>query len=330
MNTTVLSDVGIRQSMCIGNHGHRRPVAVALGGGGARGLSHLGVMEAIGNAGVRTERIVGVSIGSLMGALCAIDHDVNRVQAKAIELLHSPVFSAKCENLMRAAERVGKRSEEQGDGGPIDWFSTWYRRLERMMRHGHRLTRIVSGPSILSSELLREAIDRLVPDINVNQTSTPLSIVAADLVSGQRVIIENGPLRKAILASMAIPGFFPPVPWEGMLLTDIGVLDSIPVQVAKSFAPNLTIAVDVGSSLGRTDRFRTTVDVMLRMEEIGESICRRQALSMADIVVRPEVGHHRWYDFTKPEKLIEKGRRAATKSLAGALVDLSSNPSEKR
>jgi len=72
-----------------------RRAVVALGGGGARGLAHVGVMQSIAETGIRTERIVGVSMGSLVGAMCASDTDINRVKAKGLEMLHSPVFKKK-------------------------------------------------------------------------------------------------------------------------------------------------------------------------------------------------------------------------------------------
>ncbi|MCO8121135.1 patatin-like phospholipase family protein [Stieleria sp. TO1_6] len=295
---------------------NQRSAVVALGGGGARGLAHLGVMEAIGGSGVRTERIVGVSIGSLMGGLCAVDSDIMRVQAKAIGLLYSPVFSDKCRQLMGTASQVSSRRSANGQaarGG--EWFTQWYGRLEQIMRHGHRLSRMIRGPSILSNEILCEAIDCLIPDIDLQDTAIPLNVVAADLVSGHRVVLERGSLRTAILASAAIPGFFPPVPWGDMLLCDIGVLDAMPMSTASSYASDLTIGVDVGGTLQRTETFGTAFEVMMRMEEIGERLCRRHARKYADIFVRPDVGHRTWYDFTAPENLIAAGRQAGEQSI---------------
>jgi NTE family protein len=174
---------------------------------------------------------------------------------------------------------------------------------------------MVSGPSILSNQILHEAIERLIPDIDLRDATIPFSVVAADLKSGHRVVLERGSIRKAILASTAIPGFFPPIPWDDMLLCDIGVLDAIPLSIAKSYASPLTIGVDVGSTVQRIDTFATAIDVMMRMEEIGERLCRRHALPHADLLIRPEVGHRPWYDFTDPEGLIESGRRAGRDSM---------------
>ena len=188
------------------------------------------------------------------------------------------------------------------------------------MRHGHRLTRIVRGPSLLSNGILKEAIDFLLPDIDLQETEIPLSVVAADLKSGHRVVIERGPLRKAILASTAIPGFFPPVPWENMLLCDIGVLDAIPLQIANSYASDITIGVDVGSTTRQIDSFGTAIDVVMRMEEIGERLYRRHSLPLADVLIRPDVGHRPWYDFTDPAALIDAGRSAGRVAMANVSI----------
>lgn len=296
----------------IANRGENPRAVIALGGGGARGIAHLGVMEAIGESRVQTERIVGVSIGSLMGGLCAVDPDIKRVQAAAIELLRSPVFSDKCHRMMGSASRVSpNRGDAQAIGRSVDWLGQWYGRLLRIMHHGHRLTRLVRGPAVLSNAILNEAIETLIPEIDLRDTETPISVVAADLRSGLPVVLERGPLRRAILASTAIPGFFPPVEWDDMLLCDIGVLDAIPLAVARSYATETTIGVDVGATLNQMDGFATAIDVVMRMEEIGERLCRRNALKHADVIIRPPVGNRPWYDFTAPEQLIEAGRSAA-------------------
>jgi NTE family protein len=295
---------------------HRTTATVALGGGGARGLAHLGVMEALGESGVQTERIVGVSIGSLIGGLCAVDADIKRVQAAAIELLHSPVFAKACGRLMGSASRVSSQPDESSvNTRSVDWLGQWYGRLMRVMQHGHRLTRLVRSPAILSNQILHEAIEALIPDIDLRDTRIPLSVVAVDLKSGHRVVLERGPLRQAILASTAIPGFFPPVPWDDMLLSDVGVLDSIPLSIARSYGSDLTIGVDVGGAVERMEHFGSAIDVVMRMEAIGERFCRRSALKYADLVIHPAVDERPWYDFTDPHRLIEAGLQAARRAL---------------
>ena len=284
-----------------------RRAVVALGGGGARGIAHLGVMQSIGDAGVRTERIVGVSMGSLVGAMCAYDSDRLRVQAKAIELLHSPIFQLKQEVLFGAAPP----SENESSGG----ISTWIGRLRHYMRAHQKLTRAVTKSSLISDEPLRESIDYLLPDVNIEDLDTPLSIVAVDLLSGQRIVLEKGPLRKAVLASASIPGIFPPVPWDDMLLADVGVIESIPTLVAQAYATDLTIGVDVGQDSTKIEGCSTALETMMRVDDICERFMRRHLTDAADVMIRPDVGNVAWFDFSNPERLIAEGRKAAHQAL---------------
>jgi NTE family protein len=141
-------------------------------------------------------------------------------------------------------------------------------------------------------------------------------MVAVDLRSGQRVVLERGPIRKAILASAAIPGVFPPVPWGDQLLCDIGVLESLPMSVSRGYSSDLTIGVDVGSELQTIEHMDTAIEVMIRMQDIGERLHRQSAVEANDWVIRPQVGDRPWYDFSHPERLIEAGRLAAQEFLA--------------
>ncbi len=291
-----------------------RCAVIALGGGGARGLAHLGVMQAIGETGVQTEQIVGVSMGSLVGAMCAVDPDIHRVQAKAIELLRSPIFRAKQELLFGADVSA---QEEEDSGG----YFAWYGRIKKYLAAHRKLSRAVSEPSLMNAAPLQEAIEWLLPDIDIRDLRTPLSVVAVDLYSGHRIVLESGSLRDAVRASIAIPGIFPPVPWGDMLLCDIGVVHSLPMGIAKSCASDLTIGVDVGQDPTSIHQCNSVLDVMMRMQDIGEFLLRRHVLDSADVIVRPEVGHVAWFDFSEPERLIDAGRRAAHRVLSTLLRD---------
>jgi NTE family protein len=285
----------------------QRRAVVALGGGGARGLAHLGVMQSVGESGVQTERIVGVSMGSLVGAMCAVDPDIHRVQAKAIELLHSPIFQLKQEILFGAAPP----EDEESAGG----IFSWYGRLRKYLSAHRKLTRAVTSDSLISDDPLRESIDYLLPDVEMQDLPIPLSIVAVDLLSGQRVVLEQGPLRAAVRASASIPGIFPPVRWGEMLLSDIGVIESIPTLVASAYASDLTIAVDVGQDNTRIHGCNTALEVMMRVDDICERLMRRHLNDAADLVIRPDVGNVAWFDFSDPERLIAEGRAAGHRAI---------------
>jgi NTE family protein len=209
---------------------------------------------------------------------------------------------------------LGTRDEEASGS-----YFAWYNRIKKYLAAHRKLSRAVTSPSLMPETAFTEAIDYLLPDIDLKELSTPLSIVAVDLLSGHRIVLESGSLRTAVRASIAIPGFFPPVRWGDMLLCDIGVVDSLPTRVAKSYASDLTIGVDVGQEQTRISECNTALDAMTRMQDIGELLFRHHVIEDADLIIRPDVGNVAWFDFSEPERLIEAGRQAAHRTLARLL-----------
>ena len=98
-------------------------------------------------------------------------------------------------------------------------------------------------------------------------------------------------------------------------MSDIGVIESVPALVAKSYASDLTIAVDVGQDHTRIKGCNTAIEVMMRVDDICEQLLRRMVLEAADLVIRPDVGNVAWFDFSEPERLIGEGRAAGHRSL---------------
>lgn len=290
---------------------HRRRATVALGGGGARGLAHLGALQAIEESEVCLERIVGVSIGSLVGGLCACGNSTREVQQHVLTYVQSSEFVSKQAALFGAHPK-----SEMSTGGML----AWYDRIRAYLWASQLLNRIFRKPSLLPGRVLEEVIATLVPDIDIGDTHIPLSIVSIDLITGHQVVLERGSLRKAILASAAIPGIFPPVPWEGMLLSDIGVLDSLPSKVARSYNSDLVIGIDIGPRMERMQRCDSALHALLRMDEIAERLVRRYAWQSVDLLIRPEVGHYQWFDFTDPHRLVQLGLEAGRDSLESYLA----------
>ncbi|TWU42499.1 patatin-like phospholipase family protein [Novipirellula artificiosorum] len=303
--------LGFRSGDAVRQPPMRRAV-IALGGGGARGLSHLGAIQAVGEAGIQTERFVGVSIGAMVGAMCAIDPNLRRVETRTIEFLSSPTF-ARDQRLL-----FGSTTPHLGDCDST--MMAWYNRVKHLYSAHRRLTRAVTKMSLMPGAILADAIDALIDDTSFADLVTPLSVVAADLRSGHRVVLESGSVRKAVKASMAIPGIFPPVEWDGMLLCDIGVVDSLPSTVAKSYASDMTIAVDVGQAQSHVEDCSTALDVVMRMQDLGERMMRREKSEVADLLIRPHLDGVQWFDFQNPQALIDRGRDAGRKSLAGFLA----------
>lgn len=282
---------------------HTESAVLALGGGGARGVAHLGVIEVLQQLPVSIDRYVGVSIGSLAGALCAADSDVLRVQERVVSYLSSHEFQSKQAALFSAAPDA----EEPSTSG----LFAWYGQIRRFLGARRRLANLFSKPALLTADVMEDVVDALLPDCNIEDLPTRLSVVALDLYSGRKVVLTEGSLRKAVMASAAIPGVFPPVKWESMLLCDLGMMDAIPARIARSYGADLTISVDVGGGLEPVDSCITAADIFLRLSDIGEHLVRDYTRDISDLLIRPDVASIPWYDFSNAAELIARGRAAA-------------------
>ncbi len=284
-----------------------RSAVLALGGGGARGLAHFGAAQAVYESGLEVERMVGVSIGSLAGAMLALDDSPTHVQQQLRSYLESDDFESKQESLFGT-----QPSSDKASAGLL----AWYDQIKSYLWARHMLGRVFRRRSLLPGGVLEQVIAKLIPDMDIADLPMPLSIVAVDLKSGHPIVLERGPLRKAVAASASIPGIFPPVDWEGMLLCDLGVLDSLPTEIARGYASDLVIGVDVGPGLTRSERCESALHVLLRMDEIGERLLRRYSQQRADILIQPSVGHCPWFDFSHAQRMISLGFEAGRNAIA--------------
>ena len=278
-----------------------QPITLALGGGGARGAAHLGVIEAFEHAKIPIARIVGTSIGSIMGAAYAAEPDIETIQRRMLAYVLSEAFQ-KHQHAM-----FGTRSAEDGESGGM---FRWYGRVKDYLRANRIFHRVITQPSMLPGVVLQDVVNHLIPDMDISETQVPLSVVALDLCSGHRVVLEKGSLQLAARASSALPGIFPPIEWDRMLLCDIGVFNSLPSIVAKAYGAPLVVAVDVSTDVEPQDKFENALDVIMRVDEVGEALYRRQIRNVADIVIRPPVAGIEWFDFSNSDKLIQAGRTA--------------------
>ncbi|MEO1526307.1 MAG: patatin-like phospholipase family protein [Planctomycetota bacterium] len=303
---------------------HQQPLAdatVMLGGGGARGLAHLGALRALGHSGIGVQRLVGVSMGALMAAMCAAERDVERVEMLARDFLESDRYRSLQQRVMGKAAGAPRSGSDD---------TSWTRRFRDLLWTTKAFGRAVASESLIPSTILEGIVDALLPDIDIEDLRKPLFLIAVDLQSGERVVLSRGSLRRAVVASMSIPGVFPAVEIDGRRLSDVGVYDAVPCDVARELMrldrPEEAVASDaselgelivVDVSLTKSDAVvcETALQSMLRVQELAEIRIRERQLELADVVVRPDVGEVPWYDFTQPEPLINAGYDAVKRAL---------------
>ena len=244
----------------------RPTLGIVLGGGGVRGLAHVGVLAALARAGVAPDVIVGVSMGALVGATYAARDDwlealetVGRDRLPSFaEAEEEGLALARMRSLVRSARRLA----------PTVW--TWGR--QGYEEYGRSTLRALLGEVTTFDEL------RL-----------PFAVVATDLLAGERVVLSDGDVVSAVLASGAIPGLARPVVHDGQTLIDGGFVDPAPVDVARAMGADVVVAVHVGQFAGPLEADNWAM-ALLRGLEIGQRRFAEERLAHADLVLRPNFG----------------------------------------
>lgn len=277
-------------------------VVLALGGGGSRGLAHLGVLEALEEADIPIDGIVGTSVGAIVGAAYALHPDATLLIENALAYVRSDAFMKdQFRRLM-----FGSNDVEQNFLGSI------YASIKKSLT----FSSLVRKRSIFEGERLRQVVEELIDDSNFEDTSIPFAVPAIDLRPPMEVLLTTGSLRDAVTASCSLPGFFPPVELNGMLLADVGVIGSVPVHAAAQLVPGaIVIAVDISSELAPIENFHRGWESILRVESIASRKLSELELMSADVILRPDIGGKYWSDFSGLDDMVESGRACARTKL---------------
>ena len=278
----------------------RKRVGLALGGGGARGLAHIGVLRVLEKEGISIDLIAGTSIGALVGGAYASGSSSDELQKKAEEYLNSHEFRSSTIRAFEAAHAKGEVGLAQ--------------KIETYLRNHFYLIQAMFRPGILSNEDFQATIDYFIPDIEIEETRIPFRAVATDLVSGEEITFSEGSLRQAVMASCAVPGAITPLKEGERLLSDGGIICRVPCSVARQEGADIVIAVVVDRGIG-SEELRNVVDVYLRVSEIMGERLKQYELANADVVILPEVGESHWSSFSQAMNLVDEGEKAAREKL---------------
>ncbi|MBI4582758.1 MAG: patatin-like phospholipase family protein [Planctomycetes bacterium] len=277
-------------------------VALALGGGGVRGLAHMGVLQTLERDQVPITLIVGTSIGSIVGAAYALHPDGLEITRRALAFLRSSAFKD------NPFKKVLFHSE--------DVEQNFFRSLFMSIKKSYVFSSLIRKPAIFPSDQLFEVICDLIPDVEFKDTQIPFAVPAIDIRNGNEILITQGSLRKALLASCSLPGFFPPVEYDGMLLMDAGVISPVPVSFCRRYHPKVLVAVDITNQFEPVTKVGIGLEAILAVEAIAGRRINQVELSQADVVIRPEVGYKAWSDFSDFEQLVDGGVQAGKAAVA--------------
>jgi NTE family protein len=265
-------------------------VVLVLGGGGMKGLAHVGAWRAITESGVVVSEVVGTSIGALVGACICGGVEQERLAG-----------------LARALQKPN-----------IVTLNRW-----ALLFNGIR------QQSVFRGDVFRRYLESVVPVETFGELRLPLSMNAVDLQSGEQAWFgaggrEDVPLVDAIYASCALPVFYPPAEIDGRYYVDGGVADALPMTRAAERGADRIIAVDVAAGLvqdGPDTVSKGMVAIHQRVMQIMGYERKTAALSAWSgpelVYVRPELESYDTFDFTNTEYFLAEGYRATLAALSG-------------
>lgn len=266
---------------------------LALGGGAARGLAHLGVLKALQEHNIPIAGICGTSMGALIGASYALAPDAEHVIHDFVEYIHSTHYTRARYAFMRAAQKRQKESRR----------SNFLKKLE----HGLLLGRSITTGAIISFENYRSEVNSLVPNKTFKDTTIPFYAIAVDLLREKEVVFNQGLLRSAVLASAAIPGAFPSIKYGDTIYVDGGWMNKVPVNPLFAFGARKVLAVDVFYKERPEVNLKRGYSIMNQSNNATERRLLQLQLEQASIVWQPPVSDLHWAEFTQVEKAVEAG-----------------------
>jgi NTE family protein len=293
----------------------RPKVGLVLSGGGARGLTHIGVLKVLHELRVPIDYIAGTSMGAIVGGLYASGMTPDQMQ-KQLGAVSWPTL------LSDSPERsdVGFRRKEELAAFPLS-FEIGYRDGEFLWFKG-----ALSGSNL---ELFLHELTRNVDDIHdFNKLPIPYRAVATNMVTGKEVIFDSGRLYQAMRASMSVPGMFAPVEIDGRILGDGGLVNNLPVDLVRAMGADIVIAVNIGTPLMSRDQLQSVVGYASQMLNIlTEQNVRAQlaTLKPTDILISPDLGNLTFIDFAAAPRFVELGEQAA-QAVRTQLAALSDSP----
>ncbi|HCH6233024.1 patatin-like phospholipase family protein [Vibrio parahaemolyticus] len=275
----------------------RPKVAVVLAGGGAKGAAHIGVLKALEEMHIPVDIITGTSMGAYVGGLYATGMSADEIESFIYSVDWNSGYRDRVD---RSQRRV--RDKEYEDRYQIT--------TDLGLRFGEvrAPTGVVQGQNML--RVLRETTGNLGRCDSFDELAIPYRSVATDILELDEVVIGNGYLVDAMMASMSVPGALPPYKLNGHMLVDGGVVNNMPVDVARAMGADVVIAVDISTDYKTEDDFTGLFTVA---DQLSNYLVRRstqqqvETLQEHDVYIRPNVGQMETVEFDKMPWAFQSG-----------------------
>jgi len=254
----------------------KRKVGLALSGGAARGLAHIGVLEVLEKEGIPVDMIAGTSAGALVGGLYAQGKAVSEIKDLAIEL--------------------GSKK-----------FSFW-------------VDPTLPRSGLTQGRKIRNVLASAIGDTKFRDLKLPFACVAADIETGEEIVINQGSVLEGVRASISIPIIFTVVKWKGRYLVDGSLVNPVPVSVVKEMGADFIIAVnaipDTSKKTYQPGKEPNIFNVIMHTVHIASHRVVEYSVGGADVMIEPQVASIGNFDFHRVQELILEGELAAQASMS--------------
>jgi NTE family protein len=293
---------------------HRQRIGLALSGGGALGLAEIGVIQWMEQNHIPVDRIAGTSMGSIIGAMYATGMAPAEMQ-KFVEKIDWDEALRPEPGYTQLSYR---RKQDRRDfliNAPLG------------LKHG------LNGPNGFNSgQGVGLLLDRIAfaesGAASFDDLPIPFRCVATDMLSGEGVVLRDGPLAQAVRASMAIPGVFTPVELDGRVLADGGMVQNVPVETVLAMGADAVIAVELRLPPGDVKELGTLTGVLTRAVDVMITQNEHHSLALAKATVTIAMNGFAATDYSRVRELVELGRRSAESQSAALLPYALQDPAE--
>jgi NTE family protein len=276
-------------------------VGLVLGGGGARGAAHIGVLKVLEREHIPVSHIAGTSMGSIVGAFYAAGYSPDEIETIITSVNWRDMFS----------------DDPPRDNQPM-------RRKDADLRYllnfklGIRRGKIIFPRGVLQGQKLLMLLRRLSLPVwhieDFDKLPIPFRCIGTDIGSGEMVVFDHGDLAMAVRASMSVPAAFAPIRVDGRLMVDGGIVNNVPVDVVQRMGAVRVIAVNVGEPLSDEDDLNSPLSISnqminVLMKDRTDGILRD--MNPDDVLISPELGDFSSADFDRSAEAIAQGEKAA-------------------
>jgi NTE family protein len=284
----------------------RPKTCLVLGGGGARGAAHIGVLRVLERERVPIDCITGTSMGAIVGGLYAAGYKADEIESVLRSIDWKDMFK---DDPSREALPMRRKDDELRFLGGIEL--------------GLRDGRIAFPRGVIQGQKLQLLLRRLLlstmQTTNFDDLPIPFRSVATDIGTGEKVVFGSGDLAMAIRASMSVPAAFAPIHYQGHLLVDGGISDNVPIDVARDLGARRLIVVNVGEQLTPEDQLNSPFSIANQMlVALMKRVTDEQlaTLGPGDVLLAPDLGDISSAAFDRTPAAVDVGLAAAEANVA--------------